>query len=178
METQESLRQIYNLRLRFQINNRLRLECLAALSRVFRENGESLSDELLSSLVLAVPDELPGERPPDLASTPPGGPPPGGPPADKPPAAPPPAGVPPPGKPPAGQPPAGKPPAGKPPAGYPPSQPPSTPPAGVPPPGGPPAQPPPAQPTPGGPPPRPKSEIGRKRVAGERGGRTQRKKAS
>ena len=120
METQESLRQIDNLRLRFQINNRLRLECLAALSRVFRENGESLSDELLSSLVLAVPDELPGERPPYLASTPPGGPPPGGPPA----------------------------------------------------------QPPPAQPTPGGPPPRPKSEIGRKRVAGERGGRTQRKKAS
>src|SRR5213080_739900 len=140
METQESLRQIDNLRLRFQINNRLRLECLAALSKVFRENGESLSDELLSSLVLAVPDELPGERPPYLASTPPGGPPPGGPPADKPPAAPPPAGVPPPG--------------------------------------GPPGEPPPAQPTPGGPPPRPKSEIGRKRVAGERGGRTQRKKAS
>src|SRR5213080_4299267 len=138
METQESLRQIDNLRLRFQINNRLRLECLAALSKVFRENGESLSDELLSSLVLAVPDELPGERPPYLASTPPGGPPPGGPPADKPPAAPPPAG--------------------KPPGGYPPSQPPSTPPAGVPPPGGPPGEPPPAQPTPGGPPPRPKSE--------------------
>jgi hypothetical protein len=169
METQESLRQIENLRLRFQINNRLRLECLAAVSRVFREHGESLSDELLSSLVFAVPDELPGERPPHFASSQPGGPPPGGPPADKPPTAPPPAG---------------KPPAGKPPAGYPPSQPPSAPPTGVPPPGGPPGQPkpsqppPPPQPAPGGPPPRPKSESGRKRVAGERAGRTQRKKAS
>ncbi len=63
MTTQQSLRDISNLRLRFQINNRLRLECLAALSRVFRELGENLSDELLSSIVFAIPEELPGERP-------------------------------------------------------------------------------------------------------------------
>jgi hypothetical protein len=162
MESQESLRQIDNLRLRFQMNNRLRLEALAALSRVFREHGESLSDELLSSLVFAVPDELPGERPPYLESKQPGGPPPGKPPAEQPP-----------GKPPAGQPP-GAPPPGAPPAGYPPG---GTPPPEQPKPGQPPGEPKPGQP-PGAPPPRPKSEIGRKRVAGERAGRTQRKRAS
>ena len=97
MDTQESLRDIYNLRLRFQMNNRLRLECLAALSRIFREHGENLKDELLSSLVFAVPGELPGERPnyADLAieakkpGPPPGTPPPG--PGHPPPGAPPPS---------------------------------------------------------------------------------------
>jgi hypothetical protein len=172
MDTQESLRQIDNLRLRFQMNNRLRLECLAAVSRIFREHGESVSDELLSSLVFAVPDELPGERPPYLESKQPGTSPPGKPPAT----------TPPPGKPPASQPPA-TPPPGKPPAGYPPSQPPGAPPAGVPPPGGPPGQPkpgqpPPAQPAPGSPPPRPKSENGRKRVEGEKVARTKKERAS
>jgi hypothetical protein len=62
MNSQETLQEISNLRLRFQMNNRLRLESLAALSRLFREHGENLNDELLSSLVFALPVELPGER--------------------------------------------------------------------------------------------------------------------
>lgn len=60
MTTEESLTEIAHLRLRFQMNNRLRLESLAALSKVFREHGEPIQDELLSSLVLAVPEELLG----------------------------------------------------------------------------------------------------------------------
>ncbi len=114
MDTQESLREIYNLRLRFQMNNRLRLECLAALSKIFREHGENLKDELLSSLVFAIPGELPGERPnyPDLASEgkKPGAPPPGAPPPGAPPPGAPPPGAPPPGAPPPGAPPPGAPP--------------------------------------------------------------------
>ena len=58
MEELESLREAENLRFRFQMNNRLRLESLAAVSKVFREFGEPISDELLSSLVFAVPQEL------------------------------------------------------------------------------------------------------------------------
>jgi len=60
MDTQESLREMENLRLRFRMNNRLRLESLAALSKIFREHGEPLRDELLASLVFAVPEELNG----------------------------------------------------------------------------------------------------------------------
>src|SRR5688572_31161634 len=60
MDTQESMREVSGLRLRFQMNNRLRLESLAALSKVFREYGEPISDQLLSSIVLALPDELHG----------------------------------------------------------------------------------------------------------------------
>src|SRR5260370_37087046 len=40
------------------MKNRLRLECLAAVSKVFREFGEPLKDELLSSIVFALPQEL------------------------------------------------------------------------------------------------------------------------
>jgi hypothetical protein len=69
MNTQESLRQIANLRLRFQMNRRLRLESLAALSRVFREHGEPLEDELLASLVFALPEELLGNGGPAHSST-------------------------------------------------------------------------------------------------------------
>jgi hypothetical protein len=58
MEERESLREAENLRFRFQMNNRLRLESLAAVSKVFREFGEPISDDLLSSLVFAVPHEL------------------------------------------------------------------------------------------------------------------------
>jgi len=49
------------LRLRLQMNQRLRLEVLAALSRVFREYRDPVTDDLLSSVVLAVPEELMGE---------------------------------------------------------------------------------------------------------------------
>ena len=58
MEQLESLREAESLRFRFQMNNRLRLESLAAVSKVFREFGEPISDDLLSSLVFAVPSEL------------------------------------------------------------------------------------------------------------------------
>ena len=58
MEARESLRDVENLRFRFQMNNRLRLECLAAVSKVFREFGEPIKDELLSAIVFALPQEL------------------------------------------------------------------------------------------------------------------------
>ena len=58
METHESLREIENLRFRFQMNNRLRLESLAAVSKVFRECGEPITDELLAGIVFALPQEL------------------------------------------------------------------------------------------------------------------------
>lgn len=58
MESREPLREVENLRFRFQMNNRLRLECLAAVSKVFREFGEPIKDELLSSMVFALPQEL------------------------------------------------------------------------------------------------------------------------
>jgi len=58
MDARESLRGAENLRFRFQMNNRLRLECLAAMSKVFREFGEPIADELLSAVVFALPQEL------------------------------------------------------------------------------------------------------------------------
>jgi len=61
MTTQESLREAARLRLRIQMNNRLRLESIAAISKVFREFGEPIEDELLASVVFAVPAELMGE---------------------------------------------------------------------------------------------------------------------
>ena len=58
MNTSEPLRDVENLRFRIQMNNRLRLECLAAVSKVFREFTEPINDELLSSIVFALPQEL------------------------------------------------------------------------------------------------------------------------
>ena len=58
MQELESLREVESLRFRFQMNNRLRLEALAELSKLFREFGEPISDDLLSSLVFALPQEL------------------------------------------------------------------------------------------------------------------------
>src|ERR1043166_2940363 len=58
MDRRESLRAVETLRFRFQMNNRLRLECLAAISKIFRDFREPLSDELLSSIVFAIPEEL------------------------------------------------------------------------------------------------------------------------
>src|SRR5687767_6565320 len=101
MDTKETFREVSSLRLKFQMNNRLRLECLAALSQVFREYNEPISDELLASLVFAVPDELhtngwlaADKDYPDSTNIPPAGPK-NIPPADIPPAGPkniPPAG--------------------------------------------------------------------------------------
>ena len=61
MSIQGPLREARRLRLRMQLDNRLRLEVLAALSRTFRENREQVSNDLLRSIVFAVPEELPGE---------------------------------------------------------------------------------------------------------------------
>ena len=51
-------REIASLRLRFQANNRLRLEFLGTLSKILRDYGEPVSDNLLDSVVLATPNEL------------------------------------------------------------------------------------------------------------------------
>lgn len=51
-------REIASLRLRFQANNRLRLEFLGTLSKILRDYGEPVSDDLLASVVLATPNEL------------------------------------------------------------------------------------------------------------------------
>jgi len=127
MEGRESLREIENLRFRFQMNNRLRLECLAAVSKAFREFGEPITDELLGGVVFALPQELVSNNGNGhahaaegvateewKAGSQPGGPPKPGQPPDGPPPKPgqPPDGPPPPPKP--GQPPDGPPPPPKP----------------------------------------------------------------
>lgn len=61
MNNRGALREARRLRLKMQMDGRFHLEVLAALSRTFRENGESVSNDLLRSLVFAVPDELPGQ---------------------------------------------------------------------------------------------------------------------
>jgi len=58
MEPRESFRDVENLRFRFQMNNRLRLECLAAVSKVFRDFEEPIADDLLAGIVFALPEEL------------------------------------------------------------------------------------------------------------------------
>jgi hypothetical protein len=55
------LREAQRLRVKMQMNNRLHLEVMAALSKTFRDNREKVSDGLLRNLVFAVPEELPGE---------------------------------------------------------------------------------------------------------------------
>lgn len=72
MTTEERLMEVAKLRLRFRMNNRLRLETLAMLSRVFREYQEPIADELLSSIVFAVPEELMGEGVPESTDSAPG----------------------------------------------------------------------------------------------------------
>lgn len=61
MITEERMMEAAKLRLRLQMNSRLRLEALAALSKVFREYDEPVEDDLLAALVFAVPEELLGE---------------------------------------------------------------------------------------------------------------------
>lgn len=61
MNTQGALREAQRLRVKMQMNSRLHLEVLAALSKTFRDNGEKVSDGFLRSVVFAVPEELPGE---------------------------------------------------------------------------------------------------------------------
>lgn len=61
MTAEERMMEVAKLRLRFRMNNRLRLESLAMLSKLFREHQEPIGDELLSCIVFAVPEELLGE---------------------------------------------------------------------------------------------------------------------
>ena len=140
MEGRESLREIENLRFRFQMNNRLRLECLAAVSKAFREFGEPITDELLGGVVFALPQELVSNNGNGHAHAAEGvateewkaGPQPGDPPKPgQPPDGPPPK----PGQPPDGPPPKpGQPPDGPPPKpGQPPDGPPPPPKPGAPP---------------------------------------------
>jgi hypothetical protein len=64
MANPQEMMEAAKLRMRLQMNPRLRLEVFGALSRVFREYNDPVSDELLSSLLLATPDELIGEAHP------------------------------------------------------------------------------------------------------------------
>ncbi len=58
MTQQELVMEAAKLRLRLRMNNRLKLESQALLSKLFREHEVPVADELLSCLILAVPDEL------------------------------------------------------------------------------------------------------------------------
>lgn len=60
MSGQEMIRRMLVLRQTFQVNNRLNLEFQALLSKLLREHGVSIEDDLLRKLMLAVPDELLG----------------------------------------------------------------------------------------------------------------------
>lgn len=147
MEGRESLREIENLRFRFQMNNRLRLECLAAVSKAFREFGEPLTDELLGGIVFALPQELVSSNGNGYGHAEQGvaneewkaGAPPDGPPK--------------PGAPPDGPPKPGAPPDGPPTPGAPPDAPPPPPKPGAPPDG------PPPPPKPGAPPDAPTNQY-------------------
>ena len=58
MQREETLREIAALRHNLHVNNRLRLEFLASISKLLRDYGITADDELLSTLILAVPEEL------------------------------------------------------------------------------------------------------------------------
>ena len=61
MTQQELAMEAAKLRLRLRMDSRLKLESQALLSRVFRDHDVPVRDELLSSLVFAVPNELMAE---------------------------------------------------------------------------------------------------------------------
>ena len=58
MTPQETLREVAALRHSFHANQRLRLEFLASVSKLLRDYGVQASDELLSSLIVSVPEEV------------------------------------------------------------------------------------------------------------------------
>src|SRR5690349_6314537 len=58
MQREETLREIAALRHNLHINSRLRLEFLASISKLLRDYGITADDQLLGSLILAIPDEL------------------------------------------------------------------------------------------------------------------------
>jgi hypothetical protein len=59
MTQEERMETVSRLRFTMQRNNRLRLEFLALLSKLFRDHQVEIEDELLARLVLAAPEELP-----------------------------------------------------------------------------------------------------------------------
>jgi hypothetical protein len=60
MDSTLLIRDAAALRHTFQVKKRLQLEFLAGLSKLLREYGVKADDELIGSLVLAVPDEMMG----------------------------------------------------------------------------------------------------------------------
>ena len=58
MQSQEAISEVAALRHAFHVNRRLRLEFLGGLSKLLREYGVSARDELLSSVILSVPEEV------------------------------------------------------------------------------------------------------------------------
>ena len=64
MQREETLREVAALRHNLHVNSRLRLEFLASISKLLRDYGITADDQLLSSLILAVPDELSAEGEP------------------------------------------------------------------------------------------------------------------
>lgn len=54
----EDLREVAALRHSFHIDGRLRLEFLSVVSKLLREHEVPVTNRLLSTLILAVPDEL------------------------------------------------------------------------------------------------------------------------
>ena len=63
MSDQEMIQGAAALRHAVQVNNRLKLELHALLSRLMREHNVTVADELLRDLILAVPSELMGGSP-------------------------------------------------------------------------------------------------------------------
>jgi hypothetical protein len=61
MDSGNRLQEVANLRFAFQSKSRMRLEFLGELSKLLRIHGHSVSDDVLATLVVAVPEELPGE---------------------------------------------------------------------------------------------------------------------
>jgi len=68
VENQERINEVMNLRFALQSKSRMRLEFLGELSKILRIHGHSINDEVLSSLVLAVPEELPGQGSASISS--------------------------------------------------------------------------------------------------------------
>jgi len=59
MTQKQKLQKIKKLRAEFRKNGRLRIEFLADLSRLLRDHGIPIEDELLASIQLAVKPEIP-----------------------------------------------------------------------------------------------------------------------
>jgi hypothetical protein len=71
MKNEKSLNaEIGTVRTKFRTNARLRLEFLGKLSKLLREHGVQVSDELFASIVLAIPAEIGGAAGPPAIDPP------------------------------------------------------------------------------------------------------------